>query len=135
VREWQELRAVHDTHVEGLFSKQTWLRILSEVGYDLALAGRSLPAEADGHGYTTVVLGREGVVRFGSAKRWSLPCWAFPAPVPTFRHRATHLGWRCRVSREGELAMRRGDASGRNRRRRSRHDAGSSGARADMVAR
>lgn len=55
LREGQALRAVHDTHFEGLFSKATWLRILSEVGYEMVLAERSLVAEADGHGYTTDV--------------------------------------------------------------------------------
>jgi len=36
------MEVVHDRHVEGLFSKATWLRILAEVGYGVELALRPI---------------------------------------------------------------------------------------------
>ncbi len=31
------MRAVHDRHVEGLFPKSVWIRVLSEAGYEVGL--------------------------------------------------------------------------------------------------
>jgi hypothetical protein len=35
LRDGVEMRAVHDRHIEGLFPKATWLRLLSSVGYEV----------------------------------------------------------------------------------------------------
>lgn len=37
-----EVRCVHDRHVEGLFSEATWLRLLTDVGYEVFRAPRAL---------------------------------------------------------------------------------------------
>jgi SAM-dependent methyltransferase len=37
LREGNEARAVHDRHVEGLFGRDTWLRLLQEAGFDAAV--------------------------------------------------------------------------------------------------
>ena len=42
LRDGQSMRAVHDRHSEGLFSRQTWLDSLSAVGFRSQLALRSL---------------------------------------------------------------------------------------------
>ena len=42
LRDGVEVKAVHDRHVEGLFSKTTWLRLLSSIGYQVEFAERSL---------------------------------------------------------------------------------------------
>ena len=42
LREGNEVRAVHDRHVAGLFSRATWQRLLSEVGYDIELIERPI---------------------------------------------------------------------------------------------
>lgn len=51
LRDGAELRAVHDRHVEGLFSRATWLRILSEVGFSVEALPRSLEVEEAERGY------------------------------------------------------------------------------------
>jgi trans-aconitate methyltransferase len=35
LRERNDVRAVHDRHVEGIFPRQTWMKILVEAGYDV----------------------------------------------------------------------------------------------------
>ena len=42
LRDGVAIRAVHDRHVEGLFAHATWLRILAEVGYEVALIDRPI---------------------------------------------------------------------------------------------
>ncbi|HYP90878.1 MAG TPA: class I SAM-dependent methyltransferase [Polyangiaceae bacterium] len=42
LRDGRELRAVHDGHDEGLFSRETWLGLLTEVGFRPQLAPRPL---------------------------------------------------------------------------------------------
>jgi len=42
LRDGSSMEAVHDRHIEGLFSKATWLRILAEVGYGVELALRPI---------------------------------------------------------------------------------------------
>lgn len=45
------VEAVHDTHVEGLFDRATWLRLLRDVGFAVEEVGRDLDADAQAHGY------------------------------------------------------------------------------------
>lgn len=40
MREGKELRAVHDRHVEGMFSRATWTRLLHAVGYRVETVAR-----------------------------------------------------------------------------------------------
>lgn len=40
LREGQTVRAVHDPHVEGLFARATWKRLLSESGYEVETIDR-----------------------------------------------------------------------------------------------
>lgn len=40
LRDGAEVQAVHDRHVEGLFSQATWLELLSEVGFEVELLPR-----------------------------------------------------------------------------------------------
>lgn len=40
LREGQTVKAVHDPHVEGLFARATWLRLLSQAGYDVETIAR-----------------------------------------------------------------------------------------------
>jgi SAM-dependent methyltransferase len=47
LRDGTELRAVHDRHVEGLFSRATWTRVLGEAGFEVELAARPLDDGAD----------------------------------------------------------------------------------------
>jgi SAM-dependent methyltransferase len=35
LREGSEIKAIHDTHVEGMFSRATWTRLLEEVGFSV----------------------------------------------------------------------------------------------------
>jgi len=42
LRDGRELRAVHDSHDEGLFSRETWLGLLTDVGFQPRLAPRTL---------------------------------------------------------------------------------------------
>lgn len=42
LREGGEVRAVHDSHTEGLFSVQTWLESLRRVGFDVRAQTRTL---------------------------------------------------------------------------------------------
>lgn len=49
LRDGDEVRVVHDRHLEGLFSKSKWIRVLSEVGFEVEMMPRSVE---DGHGYT-----------------------------------------------------------------------------------
>jgi trans-aconitate methyltransferase len=46
LRDGATLRAVHDHHDEGLFSKATWVRLLTSVGYDVEAFPR--PLDDDG---------------------------------------------------------------------------------------
>lgn len=46
LREGREVRAVHDRHVEGLFARATWVRILTSVGYRVESFER--PADDEG---------------------------------------------------------------------------------------
>jgi hypothetical protein len=45
LREGDEVRAVHDRHVEGVFPQATWRRLLEEAGYEVELSAR--PLEVD----------------------------------------------------------------------------------------
>lgn len=59
LREGGRVEAVHDRHVEGLFDRATWLRLLADVGFEPEEVGRDLDAAARGHGYAErVFLGR-----------------------------------------------------------------------------
>lgn len=42
LREGPRVRAVHDQHIEGLFSRETWVKILSSVGYRVERIERDL---------------------------------------------------------------------------------------------
>ncbi len=42
LRDGTDMRAVHDRHVEGLFSRATWVRILTEAGYRVESLARPL---------------------------------------------------------------------------------------------
>jgi SAM-dependent methyltransferase len=42
LREGGAVRAVHDRHVEGLFSRATWLRVLAEAGYEVGPLARPI---------------------------------------------------------------------------------------------
>jgi trans-aconitate methyltransferase len=42
LREGREITAVHDRHVEGIFPRETWMRLLSKAGYDAELVKRPL---------------------------------------------------------------------------------------------
>jgi trans-aconitate methyltransferase len=41
LRDGLEVRAVHERHVEGLFSRDTWLAVLGRVGYAVSVVDRS----------------------------------------------------------------------------------------------
>jgi hypothetical protein len=36
LRDGNELRAVHERHVEGLFERATWLQLLRDAGYEVS---------------------------------------------------------------------------------------------------
>ncbi|PYQ30790.1 MAG: class I SAM-dependent methyltransferase [Acidobacteria bacterium] len=40
LRDGDAVTSVHDTHIEGLFSRETWTRILTSVGYEVELVVR-----------------------------------------------------------------------------------------------
>ncbi|MFN3200560.1 MAG: class I SAM-dependent methyltransferase [Bradymonadia bacterium] len=42
LREGDSMRIVHDEHVEGLFSKETWIEVLSSVGFEVQVMKRAL---------------------------------------------------------------------------------------------
>jgi Methyltransferase domain len=42
LRDGAAVKAVHDRHVEGLFATTTWLRVLSDVGYEVEVFDRPL---------------------------------------------------------------------------------------------
>lgn len=42
LREGDQLHAVHDTHIEGLFSHATWVRLLQDVGYQVEMIARPI---------------------------------------------------------------------------------------------
>lgn len=42
LREGTEMTSVHDRHFEGLFAQATWLRILSEAGYEVEMLERPI---------------------------------------------------------------------------------------------
>jgi len=42
LRDGAEMKAVHDRHVEGLFSRGTWLDVLAAVGYEVEIVPRPL---------------------------------------------------------------------------------------------
>ena len=42
LREGREMTSVHDRHFEGLFARATWLRILSEAGYEVEMLERPI---------------------------------------------------------------------------------------------
>lgn len=42
LREGDQVRATHDRHVVGLFSRDTWLRVLREAGYEVELTPRPI---------------------------------------------------------------------------------------------
>ena len=46
LREGESIRAVHDRHVQGLFARTTWLRLLADVGYRPESLAR--PVDEDG---------------------------------------------------------------------------------------
>ncbi|MDA1076023.1 MAG: class I SAM-dependent methyltransferase [Proteobacteria bacterium] len=45
LRDTSGVRAVHDRHIEGLFSRATWIRILSTAGYQVELLPRPVSPE------------------------------------------------------------------------------------------
>jgi SAM-dependent methyltransferase len=42
LRDGTDIRAVHDRHIEGLFPKASWLRLLADVGYQVETTSRPL---------------------------------------------------------------------------------------------
>lgn len=59
LRDGNEMRAVHDRHVEGLFPEATWQRLLEEAGFEIELVHRPLDDDEREGGYTDrVFLGR-----------------------------------------------------------------------------
>jgi SAM-dependent methyltransferase len=42
LRDGTNMQAIHDTHVEGLFTIETWLRVLASVGYQVELFERPI---------------------------------------------------------------------------------------------
>jgi len=42
LRDGDGVRAVHDTHVSGVFARQSWIDVLSSVGYDVELVDRPI---------------------------------------------------------------------------------------------
>ena len=54
LRDETGMQAVHDHHVEGLFPRATWLRLLGEAGFDF----ESVPREADDIYLDEIFLGR-----------------------------------------------------------------------------
>ncbi len=48
IREGDQMKVLHDRHVEGLFTRATWLRILSEVGFAVTAAVRPIGTEEGG---------------------------------------------------------------------------------------
>ena len=40
LRDGDQVRAIHDRHVEGLFSKATWIRLLTGIGYRVEVIER-----------------------------------------------------------------------------------------------
>jgi trans-aconitate methyltransferase len=60
LRDGTRMESAHDTHVEGLFSRETWLRLLREVGFEAEIVARPLEDEHEAQGYNTeVYLGRK----------------------------------------------------------------------------
>jgi hypothetical protein len=51
------VQVIHDRHIDGLFPRQTWLRLLSEVGFEPEI----VPAEehSDVEGVGELFLGRK----------------------------------------------------------------------------
>ena len=48
LREGNEVRAVHDRHIEGVFSKATWFSVLASAGYRVETAERVVePGKVD----------------------------------------------------------------------------------------
>jgi SAM-dependent methyltransferase len=45
LRDGDQVRAVHDRHLVGLFSRDTWLRVLREAGYEVELTPRPVDGE------------------------------------------------------------------------------------------
>lgn len=57
LRDGEDVRVVHDRHIEGLFSRATWVRVLESAGYDVTTVERPL----DESGMTDeVFVGRRG---------------------------------------------------------------------------
>jgi len=54
LRHGDEVRAVHDRHEEGLFSRADWARILSEVGFEVSEATRPLDDHDAASPYTDI---------------------------------------------------------------------------------
>lgn len=52
LKQGAKVEAVHDQHIEGLFSEQTWQRLIKEAGFDVEVAARDvLPGPYVGHIY------------------------------------------------------------------------------------
>jgi SAM-dependent methyltransferase len=45
LREGDQVKAVHDRHVQGLFALATWQRVLAELGFDVELFARPISDE------------------------------------------------------------------------------------------
>jgi hypothetical protein len=58
LREGTTMRAVHDHHVEGLFTSQTWLSLLEQAGFRAQLLARPLGDESDQGFFDQMFLGR-----------------------------------------------------------------------------
>lgn len=52
LREDGEVRAVHDRHICGLFTQDTWVRLATSVGFEPEVVARPLPQEYEASGYT-----------------------------------------------------------------------------------
>jgi len=58
LRDGTTLRAVHDRHVEGLFSGNAWLSLLEQAGFRAELVARPLGDESDQGFFDQMFLGR-----------------------------------------------------------------------------
>lgn len=55
LRDDSGVRAVHDRHIEGLFSRAVWRALLGSAGFEVAMLSRPLDADAITDGYTPEV--------------------------------------------------------------------------------
>jgi trans-aconitate methyltransferase len=62
LREGDQVRAVHDRHLEGLFSQGTWLELLKRAGFEPTLLKRPLDEAPDHAYFAGMFLGRKPAI-------------------------------------------------------------------------